>query len=1139
MKSKLYKLQINRIFWAVLFLMLITSGNVFSQWIIYDASVVPLENGAPTFTRSNTSVSSEIFDSWSTIVVDPDNADNNLMQFLDNATNQRGMWRSNLPSGTSKLTFIAKLKAYDYANLNWTMDIDFDFGGAREQFFIMNSDQIRVRRGTDTTHDLPVDFDLTNWNTFRFVFDNEADPKTFKVYLNESATPFIEATPASAGSNNYFRFGNGDNSKTVGFLMDWIIWDTTGAYAPGEGAAIPDPVVTPSWNADLAELKADAADIAGFGADVLTYEVVLPVGTTDVPVVTATASDPEASVLITPATEIPGSTTILVTAENGTTQKTYTVDFRIISDVATLDGISVDGAALTGFDPTVLTYEVILPLETTTDVPEVTAVATGPNADIVVTPATALPGQTTILVTAEDGIAKQTYTVNFVLVSIDATLSDISADAASIPGFDPAVFEYNLFYPVGTTAVPVITATASNAEATVAITQATAFPGTATIVVTAEDGATELTYTVNLLTGSSDATLANLLVAGAAIEGFAADVLEYFLVYPVGTTDVPVITAEATDANADVVITSATAIPGVTTIVVTAEDNFTVLTYTVNIRNISIDADLSDLLINGTTVEGFAPDVLSYDIELSAGTVDVPLVTAVAADENAEVVIDPATELPGTTTVVITAEDDTTKKTYTINFTVKEGPLAWRVYDASVLPDAHIPLFSESNVSGTGNNALVTDPDDAENSFLELITPAVGDNFMWRTPLQPETPGVTFVMKVKAANDQSRRVVELDIHHNGIRERMYINREENRLRLQHGIGGGDGGEIPAPEGVSLSDWNVYRITKSEGDIKLYLNEDPTPIAVGTTTQATTSQYFRFGDGNGSHNIAALIDWIIWDETGAYAPGEGSPIPTKVVTPNWDATITELLVDGTLIAGFAPDSTNYDIILPDGTTDIPVVSATISNPDAQMVVTQATELPGVATVTVTAVNGFTVNTYDVTLRFISSNAALAGIKLGTDSLAGFDTEVLVYDVVLPEGTTVAPEVSANAADANATVEITQADVLPGAATIKVTAEDGTTVETYTINFTIATNVWELTENSFRMYPNPANSTLNIEWSQNVQERVLQVINVNGQVVLHKQSSSNQEILDISLLEQGVYILQIKSEYGQARKLFIKQ
>jgi hypothetical protein len=1137
MKRKNYSFRLNRIFWAVILIMGLTSGNAFSQWIIYDASVVPLENGAPTFTRSNvSSVSSEIFDTWSTIIVDPDNADNNLMQFLDNAAGQRGMWRSNLPSGTSKLTFVAKLKAYDYANLNWTLDIDFDFGGAREQFFIMNSDQIRVRRGTDTTHDLPIGFDLSAWNTFRFVFDNEADPKTVKVYLNESATPFIEANPA-AGSNNYFRFGNGDSNRTVGFLMDWIIWDTTGAYAPGEGTAIPNPVVTPSWNADLAELKADAVDITGFGADVLTYEVVLPAGTTDVPVVTAAAGDPEATVLITPATQIPGSTTILVTAENGTTTKTYTVDFRLISDVATLDGISVDGAALTGFDPTVLVYEVTLPLETTVGVPEVTAVATGPNADVVITPATDLPGQTAIVVTAEDGIAKQTYTVNFVLVSVDATLSGISADAASIPGFDPAVFEYNLFYPVGTTAVPEITATASNAEATVAITQATAFPGTATIVVTAEDGATELTYTVNLLTGSSDATLANLLVSGVTIEGFAADVLEYFLVYPAGTTDVPVITAEATDVNADVVITPATAIPGVTTIVVTAEDNFTTLTYTVNIRNISVDADLSDLLINGTTVEGFAADVLTYDIELSAGTVDVPVVTSIAADENAEAVITPATELPGTTTIVVTAEDETTKKTYTINFTVKEGPLAWRVYDATNLPTDQIPLFRKSNTGGAGaTNVIKADPDDETNYFLEFVTATEGDNWMWATDLQDNTPAVTFVWRAKAANDVSLRVMEFDVHHNGLRERVYINRVDNRLRLNESIGTA---EIDAPEGVNLSDWNTYRFTKSEGIVKLYLNENPVPIAMDTTTKSTSSQYFRFGDGNGSYNSAALIDWIVWDESGAYAPGEGSPIPTKVVTPNWDATITELKLDGTLIEGFKPDSTYYDIILPDGTTDIPVISATISNPDAQMVVTQATELPGVATVMVTAINGFTVNTYDVTLRFISSNAALAGIKLGTDSLAGFDTEVLVYDVVLPEGTTVAPEVSANAADANATVEITQADVLPGAATIKVTAEDSTTVKTYTINFTIATDVWEITENAFRMYPNPANSTLNIEWSQNVQERVLQVINVNGQVVLHKQSSSNQEILDISFLEQGVYILQIKSEFGQARKLFIKQ
>jgi hypothetical protein len=811
MNKNLYVKLMSRITSAIILMVFVISGNVMAQgWTIYDASVLPNET-VPAFSTSSGSFSAD----ENAIIDDPDMLGNKLlhMEVPGHADGQQTQtqfyWRMNFASHNvtvNDLTVVMRVRGI--AERDLTVDLDMHYNDIRSRVSVYTDTKLfRIRNGSGDDVTLGESFDATAWNTYRFTMTAAGT----NVYLNEDPTPVLTFTPASAASGNrHFRFGDGDSGATFGADIDWVIWDVSGAYAPGEGTAIPDPVVTPSWNADLSELKVNDTGIDDFSADVLSYEVVLPVGTTDVPVVTAVADDAGATADITPATEIPGSTTILVTAENGITTKTYTVAFRIVSDVATLQEIAVDGDAIEGFNPDVLVYNVNLPLETTEDVPEVTAVATGPNANVVITQATELPGQATVVVTAEDGIAELTYHVNFILVSTDATLSDLLADGNTIPGFDPVVTEYQVFYPVGTTDVPVISAVTSNENATLDITQATEFPGVATVIVTAEDGETELTYTVNLLTGSSDATLADLQVDGVTIEGFDADVLEYFLVYPVGTTDVPVITAEATDEKAIVEITQATEIPGVTTIAVTAEDNFTTLTYTVNIRSISQNADLSDLLVNGTTVTGFDPEVLSYDIELSAGTVDIPVVTAVAADENALVGIDPVTELPGSATVTVTAEDEETEKTYVINFTVKEGPLTWRVYDARVLPSDNVPTFDESNVAGAGaTNVLVTDPDDSENSFLELITPTNGDNFMWRTPLQPETPGLTMVMKVKAANDEARRVVELDIHHNGIRERLYINREANRLRLNEGIGGGDGGEIEAPAGVSLSDWNIY------------------------------------------------------------------------------------------------------------------------------------------------------------------------------------------------------------------------------------------------------------------------------------------------------------------------------------------
>ena len=85
----------------------------------------------------------------------------------------------------------------------------------------------------------------------------------------------------------------------------------------------------------------------------------------------------------------------------------------------------------------------------------------------------------------------------------------------------------------------------------------------------------------------------------------------------------------------------------------------------------STDATLSDLTVGGETVDGFDPDDIEYDVVLPLGTTVVPTVDGTANDTKAKsVVVTAATSLPGSTTVVVTAEDNSTTKTYTINFSV-------------------------------------------------------------------------------------------------------------------------------------------------------------------------------------------------------------------------------------------------------------------------------------------------------------------------------------------------------------------------------------------------------------------------------------------------------------------------------------
>lgn len=89
--------------------------------------------------------------------------------------------------------------------------------------------------------------------------------------------------------------------------------------------------------------------------------------------------------------------------------------------------------------------------------------------------------------------------------------------------------------------------------------------------------------------------------------------------------------------------------------------------------------------------------------------------------------------------------------------------------------------------------------------------------------------------------------------------------------------------------------------------------------------------------------------------------------------------------------------------------------------------------------------------------LGSNASLSNLRVNNITVADFVYGKFDYEIKLPYGTlpySPAATVSATSADSKATVEIEQAYELPGITTVKVTAEDGITTQTYTITLTVA-------------------------------------------------------------------------------------
>ena len=74
---------------------------------------------------------------------------------------------------------------------------------------------------------------------------------------------------------------------------------------------------------------------------------------------------------------------------------------------------------------------------------------------------------------------------------------------------------------------------------------------------------------------------------------------------------------------------------------------------------------------------------------------------------------------------------------------------------------------------------------------------------------------------------------------------------------------------------------------------------------------------------------------------------------------------------------------------------------------------------------------------------------------------------------------------------------------------------------------------------KLYPNPAHDELNLYFPEQMNIRAVRIYSANGAVAKNAHSLDNFETIDISLLNEGIYILSIETEDEVINKKFIKQ
>ncbi|MDP5106535.1 MAG: hypothetical protein NWQ31_10250, partial [Polaribacter sp.] len=192
--------------------------------------------------------------------------------------------------------------------------------------------------------------------------------------------------------------------------------------------------------------------------------------------------------------------------------------------------------------------------------------------------------------------------------------------------------------------------------------------------------------------------------------------------------------------------------------------------------------------------------------------------------------------------------------------------------------------------------------------------------------------------------------------------------------------------IPAEtaSAVNLTIVNIgatkMKVTVANADISFLdllgtITGNPTKSAADSSVSGEISITLTWAAAAPDNVTIQFIQWrkagaATWQINDATTPFTGV---CAVIPPGEDATLSDLQVDSATLTDFAPGKENYDFSLAEGTTVVPTITgATVNEAGATTVITQATGIPGDATVVVTASGGVITKTYTVSF-FIAASA----------------------------------------------------------------------------------------------------------------------------------------------------------------------
>ena len=643
------------------------------------------------------------------------------------------------------------------------------------------------------------------------------------------------------------------------------------------------------------------------------------------------------------------------------------------------------------------------------------------SSEITITPGVLDGAATVITVKAEDGSSTTTYKIKFVReASTNAKLSNLFVNGNSISNFQPAVYNYTVELPYGTTTIPQVTAQGQEDEQTIAITQASSTNGKAEILVTAANKKTTATYTIQFKVAQlSDNTLKDIKVSGTSIAGFSPSQTLYRVSLPTTTSSIPTVEAVSAYPAGEQTIThtaptSAANLDGSQHIIsVTTPGNQTPKTYKLTYKlEASSYSLLKNLQMGENLITNFDPNQFTYYVNLPIGTTELPAITYEKGESTQTVSISEG-GLNGTTRVTVVAGNGIDQTEYKIVVSTAKSEISSlnMIYVGGVALEGFDPIkTSYTYTLPIGTTELPAITYDKGDEYQKVVVTTGGINGTTRIAVTAENGSSTIYQisfSVYKATNATLKMIYLD-------GKPLEGFDPNILEYN----------CPLPQGTKV-------------------------LPVITYDQADEYQTITVRDGgiNGDYKIT------VRPQSGA---SKTYTLHFSVATSD-NANLKMIYLDGELLDGFDPMVLNYVDTLPMGVLTIPTVTFDKGDETQKVLNVRSNN---VQTIKVTAESGKT-QTYTITFIIQRSNSAfLKMIYLDGDSLEGFDKNTFDYTVSLQKAT--CPKITVDKEEGQQVTITTPYST--GQAKI-VVQPVGSASNTYTINFVNLNNNFALLKNIY--------------------------------------------------------------------------